>query len=119
MPSTSRRGFRPLPESGLAKFSEWIKSEKWESVLRATTAHQKAQLLHNMMMENLEKCLPLKTIKICSEDEPWFNPKNGLYLMQPTQHYLIKMVDRILTSLDSNNSNEAYAVITHLIDWTH
>ena len=35
-----------------------------------------------------------------------------------TQHYLIKMVDRILTSLDSNNSNEAYAVITHLIDWS-
>ena len=24
-------------------------------------------------MENLEKFLPLKTIKICSEDEPWFS----------------------------------------------
>ena len=35
-----------------------------------------------------------------------------------TQHYLIKMVDRILTSLDTNNVNEAYAVVTHLIDWS-
>ena len=34
-----------------------------------------------------------------------------------TQHYLIKMIDRVLTCLDSNNSKEAYAVIANLIDW--
>jgi hypothetical protein len=34
-----------------------------------------------------------------------------------TQHYLIKMIDRILTCLDTNNSKEAYAVICQLIDW--
>jgi hypothetical protein len=35
-----------------------------------------------------------------------------------TQHYLIKMIDRIQSCLDTNNTNEAYAVITHLIDWS-
>ena len=35
-----------------------------------------------------------------------------------TQHYLIKMVDRILTVLDTNNQSEAYAVIIQLIDWS-
>ena len=34
-----------------------------------------------------------------------------------TQHYLIKMIDRVLTCLDKNNSKEAYAVIANLIDW--
>ena len=34
-----------------------------------------------------------------------------------TQHYLIKMVDRVLTCLDENNSKEAYAVVAQLIDW--
>ena len=34
-----------------------------------------------------------------------------------TQHYLIKMIDRVLTCLDRNNSKEAYAVISELIDW--
>jgi hypothetical protein len=34
-----------------------------------------------------------------------------------TQHYLIKMVDRILTILDTNNQNEAYAVVVQLVDW--
>ena len=35
-----------------------------------------------------------------------------------TQHYLIKMVDRILTALDKNNRKEANAVLTQLVDWS-
>ena len=34
-----------------------------------------------------------------------------------TQHYLIKMIDRVLKCLDKNNSKEAYAVVAQLIDW--
>ena len=33
-----------------------------------------------------------------------------------TQHYLIRLVHRILTSLDKNNKKEKYAAILHLID---
>ena len=35
-----------------------------------------------------------------------------------TQHYLIKMIDQILTYLDTNNDKEAYGVIVQLIDWS-
>ena len=34
-----------------------------------------------------------------------------------TQHYLIKMINRILTCLDENNNREAYGIIMQLIDW--
>ena len=34
-----------------------------------------------------------------------------------TQHYLIRMVDRILTVLDTNNQKEKYAVVVQLVDW--
>ena len=34
-----------------------------------------------------------------------------------TQHYLIKMVDRILTALYTNNNDEKYAVMMELVDW--
>ena len=34
-----------------------------------------------------------------------------------TQHYLIKMVDRILSILDTNNQQEKHAVIVKLVDW--
>ena len=34
------------------------------------------------------------------------------------QHYLVQMLNRILSILDTNNENEKYAVLTQLIDWT-
>ena len=35
-----------------------------------------------------------------------------------TQHYLIKMVDKILKMLDTNNQQEAYAVLVQLVNWS-
>ena len=67
--------FRPLPESGLSQFGVWIKTQKWESVMGVTTAHEKANNLQNLLLENLDKFLPQKTIRICSEDQPWFSSK--------------------------------------------
>ena len=34
------------------------------------------------------------------------------------QHYLVKMVDKILTILDSNSNEEKYAVLAMLVDWS-
>ena len=34
------------------------------------------------------------------------------------QHYLVNMVNRILTILDTNNQKEKYAVIAKLVDWS-
>ena len=34
------------------------------------------------------------------------------------QHYLVKMVDKILTILDTNNEEEKYAVVAKLVDWS-
>ena len=32
-------------------------------------------------------------------------------------HYLVKLVDKIQSSLDKNNIDESYAVILNLYDW--
>ena len=55
--------FRPLPESGLFQFGVWIKNQKWETVMGATTAHDKAKNLQKLLFENLEKFLPQKNNK--------------------------------------------------------
>ena len=34
------------------------------------------------------------------------------------QHYLVKMIDRILSILDTNNDDEKYAVLAQLVDWS-
>ena len=48
-----------------------------------------------------------------SSDPSQYGNERGI----STQHYLINMINRILTCLDKNNSKEAFAVITHLVDW--
>ena len=35
-----------------------------------------------------------------------------------TSHYLVNMINRILSILDTNTAEEKYAVIAHLVDWS-
>ena len=49
-----------------------------------------------------------------TDDPSQYGNRKGI----STQHYLIKMINRILTAIDSTNRNEVSAVITLLIDWS-
>ena len=46
-------------------------------------------------------------------DQAQFGNRKGV----STQHYLIKLLHRILVSIDKNSKNESNAAILHLIDW--
>ena len=48
------------------------------------------------------------------KDPAQFGKEPGL----STTHYLVKMVNKILTTLDSNNQKEKLAVIAQLVDWS-
>jgi hypothetical protein len=47
-------------------------------------------------------------------DPSQFGNEKGLSI----QHYLVKMVHKILTILDRNNDDEKYAVLSQLVDWS-
>ena len=47
-------------------------------------------------------------------DPSQFGNEKGLSI----QHYLVKMVHRILTILDTNNETEKFAVLSQLVDWS-
>ena len=49
-----------------------------------------------------------------SADKSQFGCKKKISI----QHLLVKLIDRILTALDKNKPNEAYAVIVNLVDWS-
>ena len=34
------------------------------------------------------------------------------------QHYLVKLIDRVLTAVDKNNQNEVYAIMIQYVDWS-
>ena len=56
--------FRPLPKSGIEQMGRWITNHKFEEVYEANSAHEKAEILQNILKTNLDKFLPVKTVKM-------------------------------------------------------
>ena len=55
---------------------------------------------------------------IVSDMKPHMDPAQyGNQQGVSIQHYLIEMIHRILTALDSHSNSENYAVIANMIDW--
>ena len=63
---------RPLPASGLAKFGEWIQEQDWINILELKSVDEKAEALHNMILNKLEEVCPQKIRKISSDDQCWY-----------------------------------------------
>ena len=63
---------RPLPESGLAKFREWIQKQDWIQILNAESVDAKAETLHNLVLDKLDEFCPEKNRRISSDDQPWY-----------------------------------------------
>jgi hypothetical protein len=63
--------FRPLPESGMLVYNQWLQTEMWQELYQVDTAHQKAEMLHTTLLQKLDLFLPMKTIKIRNDDHPW------------------------------------------------
>ena len=64
---------RPFPLSGIQKMKEWFVDQSWENVYCAETAHEKAAVFQQMLLQALEDIFPEKTRKINSDDQPWIS----------------------------------------------
>jgi hypothetical protein len=62
---------RPLPESGLTNFGNWIKEQNWQNVYDATTAYDKACILQIELLKKLNEFLPEKMTTFSSDDQVW------------------------------------------------
>lgn len=63
--------FRPLPESGMLQFKQWLETETWQSLYLKETAHGKADLLQRTLLAKMEEFLPQKTLKLNEDDMQW------------------------------------------------
>ena len=65
--------YRPLPESDVRQFWNWITSETFSQIMEepSTTSHAKS--LESILLTNLEKYCPKKTMRIGPQDLPWMN----------------------------------------------
>ena len=63
---------RPMTESGLKKIKSWMKNLKLSEVLSEPCTSKKAEILQNMVLDQVNNFLPTKTKKIADDDKPWF-----------------------------------------------
>ena len=64
---------RPLKESGLELLKVWLEIQNWEEIENTPSPHHKAKLVHATLMDKINEVLPIKTIKVASDDQPWCN----------------------------------------------
>ena len=64
---------RPVHGSGMRLLRNWFEEQDWSENLNATSVDRKAELLLSLVNMAMNKYLPEKTIRVASDDEPWFN----------------------------------------------
>ena len=63
--------FRALPPSGIQAMGRWVQTQNWSEIFDCDNVNEKAQVLQDLLSEKLETYFPLKTLKICEDDQPW------------------------------------------------
>ena len=63
--------YRPLPESSLRQFGEWIVTEGWEGVRGDSSPSEQVDVFEQIIEEKLNTFCPEKTIRLNSQDKPW------------------------------------------------
>ena len=66
---------RPLPDSGLRSFGQWITHHSWSDVLQLSDPSEKCALLIDTTMSKLDEFLPIKEVQIRNDDKPWMTPQ--------------------------------------------
>ena len=65
--------YRPLPQSGVRKFGEWMVSQSWDTVCSENSPTDQALMFEKLLMTNLNKHCPMKEMRIGSQDKPFIN----------------------------------------------
>ena len=67
------RTYRPLPQSGILEFGEWICSEDWSGVPDQGDPTQQVENFENIVNTKLDTILPRKSVKINPNlDKPFY-----------------------------------------------
>ena len=110
------RTFRPLPESGLNEFGQWICSEGWEDIPDKASPTEQLRKFEEKIHEKLDNILPQKTVKINPNwDKPYITSElkkldrqiKRLYRRQGKSDKYVKMK----MTYDSKLKKEAQAYL--------
>ena len=80
--------YRPLPESSVRRFGEWIVSESWSSVRSELSPTEQATALHGQLLENLDRFCPVQEFKLSTHDKPFITKELKRIDRQKNREYL-------------------------------
>ena len=66
---------RPLPESGITQFSDFICKHTWDEVLEEQDVDKKVNNFHHTLRTKLDECFPEKTVSVSCLDKKWMTPQ--------------------------------------------
>ena len=66
--------FRPLPESGLAQYGNWLKVQNWSEIYRNEDIDFKANFFQNTLLHKFYEIFPMKSMKVSEDDQPCHLP---------------------------------------------
>ena len=129
--------YRPLPESSVKRFGEWIVSVNWDSILRENSTSDLAMEFETLVYQKLDEFCPEKVMKFSSYDKPFITKelkeidrkkKREYQKRGKTRKYLIlrnlfrkkykseaqKYVDKTMTDLKESKPGRMYGFLKRL-----
>ena len=64
-------------------YGQWLAEQDWNKIYSEIDVHKKADVFQEILMKQFYETFPLKTFKVCSEDQPWIT--KSLKLMDRKQ----------------------------------
>ena len=69
----TRKTARPLPDSGIREFGQWILSEDWATVPDNISPTEQVLKLQELLGNKLDDFFPQKSYRVTQQDKPWIN----------------------------------------------
>ena len=65
------RTSRPMPDSAVRKFGQWITAESWAALRNTTSASHQGLLLKHILQGQVDDKFPTKEVRMSNTDKPW------------------------------------------------
>jgi len=80
---------RPMPDSKVREFGQWIVSHEWTEVLTMDSVDSKTEAFYNTLGEAIDKYFPQKRTKVHNNDKPWITTAVKALLKKRQEAYTL------------------------------
>ena len=129
--------FRPLPESGLLEFGQWIIQENWSSVSSVGSTTEQVGSLQKILDDKIDKIFPMKTVRFSPSDKPWITAELKRLARKRKKEYrkggksekycnlksefdekfqkaMVDYMEKNISDIKSSNPSKAYSLLKRL-----